>query len=282
MTESIIIILTLLWQFRKCFSRTAAFKKSVGFIFAYLLASQRMTITGIYRFLGSRDNLANYYRFLSRSPREPEDIFHTLFKLIINLVFVLQDEKQKDKLILIIDSTLIEKSGDKTAGVDKYHSSTHKKARKGNEVVRLSILMKIPHIGFLEFPFMCELYITEKAIKKHRLDVLYWTREAMAAKMVRVVRRWTDLPILLIGDALYSSETTIEPLRKIPNTHLISRRRNGDKKSGVAWETAPAPKGRRGRGRPRRKGKEIRFNDIPQKNFKPLIYFHRGKKYTPT
>lgn len=280
MTESIAIILILLWQFRKCFLRMAAFQKFVGFIFAYLLASQRMTITGIYRFLGSNDHLSNYHRFLSRSPWKPEDIFRQLFFLILSLVFVLQDEEDQKCLILIIDSTLIEKSGDKTDGVGMHHSSTHGKTKKGNEAVRLSILLKIPGIGILEFPFMCQLYITEKSIRKHQLETVYWTREAMAARMVKVVRSWCDLPILLIGDALYSTETTINPLRKIPNVHLISRRRNGEKHSGVVWKAFSSPEKKRGRGRPRKKGKEIRFNDIPEENFRPCKYFHREKEYT--
>lgn len=279
MTESIRLILRFFTEFIKCFSRRIAFKRFVGFILAYALSYNKTTITGIYRFLGCCDNLSNYHRFLSRSPWKVEKIFETLFKLIMKTIFVLQEEEDKKRLILLVDSTVIKKSGKKTEGLDKYYSSTLEKQLDGNEIVRLSVVLKIPEIGLMEFPFMCQLYVTEKSIKKFHLDVEYFTREVIGARMVGQVKKWTTVPILLIGDALYSTETTINPLRKLKDVHLISRRRNGDKKGGVCWEK-PEKVTKRGKGRPRKRGKEIHFNDIPEKEFSPCKYVKRGKEVT--
>jgi hypothetical protein len=272
-------MIALLMNFFKCFSRKIAFKRLVGFILAHILSYNKKTITGVYRFLGCSDNLSNYHRFLSRSPWNVEKLFEALFKLIMKTSFVLQEDEDKKRLILIVDSTVIKKSGEKTEGLDKYYSSTLQKQQKGNEVVRLSLVLKIPGIGIVEFPFMCRLYVTEKSIKKFNLRLEYFTREVIGVLMVEKVRSWTDIPILLIGDALYSTETTINPLRKLKDVHLISRRRNGEKKGGVCWEM-PRKGGRRGKGRPRKRGKEIRFNEIPQEEFTPCKFTKRGREHT--
>ena len=279
MTKSIELILTFLSEFGKCFSRKIAFYRFSGYVLACILSRNRMTITGIYRFLGSTDALSNLHKFLSRSPWQPEQIFEVLFGLIMKYIYPLQDEADRTRLFLIVDSTVIAKSGEKTDGVDKYYSSTLEKQQKGNEIVRLSLLLKIAHFGFVELPIMCRLYVTEKAIKKQKLDVEYQTREVIGAKMVEKVREWTTVPILLIGDALYSTETTINPLLKLKEAALISRRRNGEKKSGVAWEL-PDNTSKPLKGRPRKRGKEIRFNDIGPEKFSPCTYLKRGREHS--
>jgi hypothetical protein len=65
----------------------------------------------------------------------------------------------------------------------------------------------------------------------------------------------------------------------LPDAHLISRRRSGEKKSGVAWEM-PQDAGKPRMGRPRKRGVEIRFNDIPAEKFTPCKYLRRGKEHT--
>jgi hypothetical protein len=279
MTKSIRLILTFLQEFRKCFSREISFKRFVGFVLAYIMSHNRMTITGIYRFLGSEDNLTNYHRFLSRSPWKSMEIAETLFELLMKFVFVLQDDEDRKGLVMLVDSTVIAKSGEKTDGVDKYYSSTLDRQQKGNEVVRLSVVFNFPGYGLMEFPFMCRLYVTEKSIINHKLKIEYLTREVIGAKMIEEVRKWTSLPILLVGDALYSTETTINPLMELPDVNLISRRRNGEKNGGVAWELPKKPE-KQGKGRPRKRGPEIHFNDIPVDNFKPCCYIKRGEKHT--
>jgi len=279
MRESICLILSFLWEFRKCFSRMIAFERFVGYVLVCILSYGRKTITGVYRFLGCYDNLSNCHRFLSRSPWASEKISQVLFKLLLVYIFVLQKEEDRMRLIMLVDSTVIPKSGEKTEGLDKYYSSTLKKSQKGNEVVRLSLIFNLPEMGVFEFPFMCRLYVTEKSIEKFGLPVEYLTREAIGAKMVELVKDWTDLPILLIGDALYSTETTINPIMELTDVDLISRRRSGSKKSGVCWKLPVKPE-KRGKGRPRKRGEEIKFRDIPPENFEPCTYLKRGKKHS--
>jgi len=279
MRESIGLILAFLWEFNKCFSRKISFERFVGYVLVCILSYGRKTITGVYRFLGCDDNLSNYHRFLSRAPWDPEKIAETLFKMLLKYIFVLQRAADRLVLIILVDSTVIAKSGTKTEGLDKYYSSTLEKQQKGNEVVRLSLVLNLPDIGIVEFPFMCRLYVTEKSIEKFGLSMEYLTREVIGARMIEKVRDWTNLPIQLIGDALYSTETTINPITKMAGVNLISRRRNGDKYSGVCWEMPEVPE-TRGKGRPRKRGREIRFNDIPPESFKPCRFMRRGKEHT--
>lgn len=281
MAESIEIILLLLGQFGNCFSRTASYKYFVGFVLAYLIAGRRMTVTGVYRFLGSDDNLSNYHRFLSRSPWKPLCVSRTLFSIILATVFKMQTAQDRQKLILVVDSTVIGKAGKKTDGIGKHYCSMTSRTENGHEVVRLSILLNIIGMGIIEIPFLCALYVTEKAIAARSLDLEYCTREEMAANMVGIVREWTELPILLIADALYSKETTVNALSEVPDACLISRRLNGKTNGGVAWEKFSSPEQvKRGKGRPRTKGKEIRFNDIPLEQFTDCPVCSRGKTET--
>ena len=279
MRESIGLILALLFEFSKCFSRKISFRRFVGYVLVSILSYNRKTITGIYRFLGCDDNLSNYHRFLMRSPWDPERIAEILFKLLLKYIYVLQSAADRLVLIILVDSTVIAKSGTKTEGLDKYYSSTLEKQQKGNEVVRLSLVFNLPDIGIVEFPFMCRLYVTEKSIERFGLPMEYLTREVIGARMIQKVRTWTELPILLIGDALYSTETTINPIMEMSDVNLISRRRNGEKNSGVCWETVKMSE-TKGRGRPRKRGREIRFNDIPAEDFVPCKYVKRGEERT--
>ena len=191
MRESIGLILAFLWEFNKCFSRKISFRRFVGYVLVCILSYNRKTITGIYRFLGCDDNLSNYHRFLMRSPWDPEKISEILFKLLLKYIYVLQSAADRLVLIILVDSTVIAKSGTKTEGLDKYYSSTLEKQQKGNEVVRLSLVFIIPDIGTVEYPLMCRLYVTEKSICKIQLKSAHKFRLKITHLLQdRIQKKW--------------------------------------------------------------------------------------------
>jgi hypothetical protein len=90
----------------------------------------------------------------------------------------------------------------------------------------------------------------------------------MLPKMVKMVKEWTKLPIILVADSLYSGEKTLNELK---NTGIgfISRRQNTESKDAVGWdanESAPPPLS----GKIKTKVGKIKFNDIPLEELKEI------------
>lgn len=235
-TKTSDFIVTSIKSFEKCFSRKASYELFVRFVLSFLLGVTRRTVTGICNFWPDDKKLASYYSFLGRSPWSIETLAKVLFYLIIKFVIPLQSPQDQKRLILVADTTSIEKSGRKMEGAGTHYAGAPGRTIYGHELMRLSVMVKINDMGIYELPFLTRLYVRKKDIENQKLKTEYHSRETLLPLLVKQVQTLTKLPIILVADSLYSGIETLKSLDKSGIT-IISRRQNTDKKGAVGWNS---------------------------------------------
>ena len=147
-------------------------------------------------------------------------------------------------LLLLVDDSLVHKSGRKVEGVgvcrDPIRSTAHKVVYAlGLNVVLLCVCVRVPYLRQpIALPVHCRIY--EKGGPSH---------VALAAAMLHDLAAWLpDHRFRLVGDGAYASLAKLG----LPRTAVISRLRRD-----AALYDRPAPRQPGQRGRPRKKGDRL-------------------------
>jgi hypothetical protein len=220
-----------------------------------LFARGRRTVTTWLRAVGIRHDFADYYYFLAPLGRKTESVATQLFLLLLRLLPL------PDRLLAVLDDSPTKRYGPKVEGADIHHNPTpgpaDQKYLYGHIWVTLSLALRHPLWGALALPLRAMLYVRRKTIptipkKRHwkfrtKLELaarlLEWlaTLVKMAGKTLWVVvdGGYTKLPFL--KRALAAGVVVVGRLRKDAALRDLPR--------------PLRPGQRRGRGRPRKYGK---------------------------
>jgi SRSO17 transposase len=224
-----------------------SFPYFIEYIKGLLISGKYKHVTKIY-LLGDRlKHFTNYHRFLNRNKWDGMKLGLVLLKKLLSIF------KPKE-LAFGLDDTLVRKFGPNIfgRGVHFDHSARGNLAQfmKGHSWVvcgllhRLSIFRK-----WLCFPFMSELYIPEKVIKK---EDKFRTKLDIASDIVHRIMDAVQTPFIVVTDAFYGKAKFIKACIDCHAT-LISRIRY----DSALYRPLNQSKQKRGRGRPRKYGRRL-------------------------
>ncbi len=222
-----------------------------------LFATGRRTVTTWLRAAGVSDDFQDYYYFLTSIGRNSKSIATQLVALVLRTLPL------PDRLLLVIDDSPTKRYGPKVEGADVHHNPTPGPADQpylyGHIWVTISLSLRHPKWGALALPLRAMLYVrkqTMPTIPKWRRWYRFATKLQLAARLVEWI-----VPILkkagktawIVVDGGYTKRPFLRRVLKLTDVVVVGRLR----KDAALRDLPPKrkPGQRRGRGRPRKYGK---------------------------
>ena len=221
-----------------------------------LLASGRRTVTTWLRAAGVSDDFQAYYYFLTRVGRKSESIATQLVALLLRALPL------PARVLLVIDDSPTNRYGPKVEGADVHHNPTPGPANQpflyGHLWVTISLTLRHPEWGALALPLRAMLYVRKKTmatIPKSRGWQRFATKLQLAARLVEWIvplLKKTEKTVWIVVDGGYTKRPFLQRALKT-GVVVVGRLR----KDAALRDLPPKRKkgGRRGRGRPRKYGK---------------------------
>ena len=221
-----------------------------------LLASGRRTVTTWLRAAGVSDDFRAYYYFLTRVGRKSESIATQLVALLLRALPL------PARVLLVIDDSPTNRYGPKVEGADVHHNPTPGPANQpflyGHLWVTISLTLRHPEWGALALPLRAMLYVRKKTmatIPKSRGWQRFATKLQLAARLVEWIvplLKKTEKTVWIVVDGGYTKRPFLQRALKT-GVVVVGRLR----KDAALRDLPPKRKkgGRRGRGRPRKYGK---------------------------
>jgi hypothetical protein len=220
-----------------------------------LFARGRRTVTTWLRAVGIRHDFADYYYFLAALGRKTESVATQLFFLLLPKLPL------PERLLAVLDDTPTKRYGPKVEGADIHHNPTpgpaDQKYLYGHIWVTLSLALRHPLWGALALPLRAMLYVRQKTLPTipTKRGWKFRTKLELAARLVE----WLAKLVKMAGKTLWvvvDGGYTKAPFLKralAAGAVVVGRLR----KDAALRDLPPAlrPGQRRGRGRPRKYGK---------------------------
>ena len=272
----------LLVNFASMFTKPS-FRNFVALASGWILCTGTRTITRVIQLGGIFDMQRHhsiFYFFFSRASWIPEKLGKYVLKLVLKLL-------PKDaRIVLTVDDTLCRKGGAQIWGGAMHHDALLSNYGRGKSSVKVfsfghnwvivCICIQTPwnKDRFMAIPIAFRLYRSKKRCPKEK----YKKRTVLAQEMMKELEKWIpeDRHVILAGDTEYACR---ELVRGLPKRFVFV----GPMHMDAALFTPPPPK-KKGRGRPRVKGKRllsprqlIAASKIQWKSHKMVLY---GKTVT--
>jgi len=222
-----------------------------------LFANGRRTVTTWLRAAGIGCGFQDYYYFLAAVGRKTKSIATQLVLLILRTLPL------PDRLLLVIDDSPTKRYGPKVEGADVHHNPTPGPADQpflyGHVWVAISLALRHPQWGPIGLPLHAMLYVRKRTmatIPRSRTWQRFATKLQLAARLVEWI-----VPILknagktvwIVVDGGYTKRPFLRRVLRILGVVVVGRLR----KDAALRDLPPklAKGRRRGRGRPRKYGK---------------------------
>lgn len=221
-----------------------------------LFANGRRTVTSWLRAAGVSDNFDDYYYFLAALGRKVKSVATELVTLVLRTLPL------PERLLLVIDDSPTKRYGPKVEGADIHRNPTPGPADQtylyGHIWVTISLALRHPRWGAVALPLRAMLYVRKKTMATIPLwrQWRFATKLELAAELVEWI-----VPILknagktvwIVIDGGYTKRPFLERALKLSGVALVGRLR----KDAALRDLPPKrkPGQRRGRGRPRKYGK---------------------------
>jgi hypothetical protein len=223
----------------------------VGILFAH----GRRTVTTWLRAADISDDYADYYYFLASVGRKTESVATQLFLLLLRILPL------PDRLLAVIDDSPTKRYGPHVEGADIHHNPTpgpaDQKYLYGHIWVTLSLAFRHPLWGAMALPLRAMLYVRRKTIPTipEGRNWTFRTKLEMAADLVE----WLMSLVKKAGKTLWvvvdGGYTKLPFLKRTAAAGVVVV---GRLRKDAALRDLPRPLRpgqRRGRGRPRKYGK---------------------------
>ncbi len=221
-----------------------------------LLASGRRTVTTWLRAAGISDDFDDYYYFLAVVGGKTKSIATQLVLLVLRVLPL------PARLLLVIDDSPTKRYGPKVEGADIHHNPTpgpaDQKYLYGHIWVTISLALRHPKWGAMALPLRAMLYVR----KQTTATIPPWRHWRFATKLQLAARlvEWV-VPILkkagktvwIVIDGGYTKRPFLKRVLKLSNVVVVGRLRKDAALRGLPPKIKPGQ--RRGRGRPRKYGK---------------------------
>ena len=221
-----------------------------------LFANGRRTVTSWLRAAGICDDFDDYYYFLAGLGRKAKSVATQLVTLILRTL------RLPERLLLVIDDSPTKRYGPKVEGADIHHNPTPGPADQtylyGHIWVTISLALRHPQWGAVALPLRAMLYVRKKT-----MDLIppwrqwrFATKLELAAELVEWI-----VPILknagktvwIVIDGGYTKRPFLERALKLSDVVVVGRLRKDSALCDLPPKLKPGQ--RRGRGRPRKYGK---------------------------
>jgi hypothetical protein len=273
-------LLQVLCHFEGNFSKVI-FGYFIGFIWSLLSMQGRKVVTNIKRnsfFI--KKSISSWERFVGEYAWNHLELVQSMLKFLLKKYignFIIHG-----KLLMAVDTTLIAKNSDKMFGTQKWknHSGNADAGQyiSGHHWGLLGIIGKFLTTRYICFPLLMRI-ITGKKVNYQWISgengiqrMTFWD---IVHAMILEINEWLGYEIRVVVDAYFSNNSFIAPLMAKSITVITRLRENG-----VAHLDFEQPVVRK-RGRPRKKGKQIKVFDIknmvPAQKVEVLLY---GKTQT--
>lgn len=220
-----------------------------------LFARGRRTITSWLRAIGVRRQYEDYYYFLGSLGRKCDSVAAALWRLLA------QQLPLGERVLFALDDSPTKRYGPKIEGAGIHHNPTpgpaDQKFLYGHVWVTLAVLVRHPRWGTIALPLLARLYVRAKDV--WLLQALYrWqfrTKLELAAAMVEWLAKWLKYAgksLWIVADGAYAKRPFL--LRAIAAGAVVVSRLRKD--AALYSVPAPAKRGARRRGRPRKYGPE--------------------------
>jgi hypothetical protein len=222
-----------------------------------LFAGGRRTVTTWLRAAGVSDDYQDYYYFLVCVGRKSKSIAERLVALVLATLPL------PERLLLVIDDSPTKRYGRKVEGADVHHNPTRGPADQpflyGHVWVTISLALRHPQWGALALPLRAMLYVRQRTmatIPRSRRWARFATKLQLAARLVEWVvplLKKAGKTIWIVVDGGYTKRPFLKRVLAIAGVTVVGRMR----KDARLRDLPPKLKrdGRRGRGRPRKYGK---------------------------
>lgn len=221
-----------------------------------LFANGRRTVTSWLRAAGVSDDFDDYYYFLAALGRKAKSVAAQLVTLVLRTLPL------PERLLLVIDDSPTKRYGPKVEGADIHRNPTPGPADQtylyGHIWVTISLALRHPRWGAVALPLRAMLYVRNKTMA----TIPAWRQWRFATKLELAAElvEWI-VPILknagksvwIVIDGGYTKRPFLERALKLSGVTLVGRLR----KDAALRDLPPKrkPGQRRGRGRPRKYGK---------------------------
>jgi len=220
-----------------------------------LFARGRRTVTTWLRAIGIRDDFADYYYFLAPLGRKAESVATQLFLLLLRTLPLPQ------RLLAVIDDSPTKRYGPKVEGADIHHNPSRGPADQkylyGHIWVTLSLALRHPLWGAMALPLYAMLYVRQKTIPTipKKRNWKFRTKLELAARLLE----WMTTLVKKAGKTLWVvvdggySKLPFLTRALAAKVVVVGRLRKDAALRDVPRPLRPGQ--RRGRGRPRKYGK---------------------------
>lgn len=221
-----------------------------------LFGSGRRTVTSWLRAAGISDDFADYYYFLIPVGRKSKSIATRLVTLILRTLPLPQ------RLLLVIDDSPTKRYGPHVEGADIHHNPTPGPADQmylyGHIWVTISLALRHPQWGALALPLRALLYVRQRTMDTIPLERgwRFATKLQLAARLVEwivPILQTAGKTVWIVVDGGYTKRPFLRRALALPGVVIVGRLRKDAALRGLPPKRKPGK--RRGRGRPRKYGK---------------------------
>ncbi len=216
-----------------------------------LFAGGRRTVTTWLRAAGVSDDYQDYYYFLECVGRNSKRIASQM------AILMLRTLPLPERVLLVIDDSPTKRYGPKVEGADVHHNPTPGPAGQpflyGHVWVTISLALRHPEWGPLALPLRAMLYVRKQTkIPKSRRWHRFATKLQLAARLVEWIvpmLKKAEKTVWVVIDGGYTKRPFLRRALKTGVT-IVGRLRKD-----AALRDLPPKRKKRGRGRPRKYGK---------------------------
>ncbi len=222
-------------------------------LFGILFARGRRTVTSWLRAAGISTDYEDYYYFLSGIGIKASLLAERL------LILILQVLALPERLLLVIDDTPTKRYGPKVEGADIHHNPTPGPADQsylyGHIWVTISLAVRHPLWGALALPLRAMLYVRKRTLASIPAGRgwKFRTKLELASELLqwaaRILKK-AGKTVWVVVDGFYPKRPFLRAAQQV-GTVVVGRLRKD-----AALYSQPIQPARRGRGRPRKYGKQ--------------------------
>jgi hypothetical protein len=221
-----------------------------------LFATGRRTISSWLRAGGLSGDYQDYYYFLGSLGGKVKSLAAVVLRIAVETIV------PQGRILLALDDTPSKRYGPKVEGAGIHHNPTPGPAGAeflyGHVWVTLAWVVRHPLWGAIGLPLLAFLYVRHKDIEAQHLTFLrkvtFRTKLAMAGELVAWAAKclsFAGRTLWVVADGAYAKTCFLQDAAAA-GVIVVSRLR----KDAALWDVpAPVAPGQRGRGRPRKYGK---------------------------
>ncbi|MEW6609900.1 MAG: IS701 family transposase [bacterium] len=195
------ILLKCLEVFKPCFSKPQ-FENFCFYVIGLILCLESRNIQDINKQLGRNKDQSSLNRFITESPW----LNRALRRNRRKLVKIAISNSNAKRVYLIIDDTVIDKTGKHIERVGYYHSTTSERRVLGHNLVTAICV-----IDDYVFPFEFFPYIKEEICKDE--GITFHTKIELCIKLIKSFMPPKGVEVIVIGDSWYCCESVIKAIK---------------------------------------------------------------------